>query len=260
MDNTNMVLAANIQKYRKKCGLTQEDLAKKLGVTFQAVSKWENAKTAPDILFLPTMADLFGCSIDELFSREIKTEIHYDLCSELPWNDDEVTRIFQAQGKKIIKADENNSYMEISFPKNCNEITRQYFKVEVFGNIVCDSSINGDVVCHGNINCYEINGDVTTDSIEVRGINGGISTPFPDLSSTEAIKEYITKEVKNKLDTNGSTSKLLSIMVENIDGSFELTDENIERLLDAYRDLYRGLPKEARGLTKSVVFPINNNN
>ena len=68
MDNTNMVLAANIQKYRKKCGLTQEELAEKLGVTFQAVSKWENAKSTPDILFLPTMADLFDCSIDDLFS------------------------------------------------------------------------------------------------------------------------------------------------------------------------------------------------
>ena len=51
MDYTNIVLAANIQKYRKKCGLTQEELANKLGVTFQAVSKWENAKTAPDIFF-----------------------------------------------------------------------------------------------------------------------------------------------------------------------------------------------------------------
>ena len=45
MDYTNIVLAANIQKYRKKCGLTQEELANKLGVTFQAVSKWENAKS-----------------------------------------------------------------------------------------------------------------------------------------------------------------------------------------------------------------------
>ena len=60
MNNTNIVLAANIQKYRKKSSLTQEELAQELGVTFQAVSKWENAKSAPDILLLPIMADLFG--------------------------------------------------------------------------------------------------------------------------------------------------------------------------------------------------------
>ena len=163
MDNTNIVLAANIQKYRKKCGLTQEELAKKLGVTFQAVSKWENAKTAPDILFLPTMADLFGCHIDELFSREIKTEIHYDHCAELPWNDDEVIRVLQTRGKKIIQVQESNSCIDVSFPKNCNETTRQYFKVEVLGNITCDSSINGDVVCHGRIDCHQINGDIRTE-------------------------------------------------------------------------------------------------
>lgn len=71
MDNVNIVLAENIQNFRKKFGFTQEELAKKLGVTFQAVSKWENAKSAPDIMFLPIMADLFDCSIDQLFSRDI---------------------------------------------------------------------------------------------------------------------------------------------------------------------------------------------
>ena len=40
MENINIVLAANILKYRKKSGLSQEELANKLGVTFQAVSKW----------------------------------------------------------------------------------------------------------------------------------------------------------------------------------------------------------------------------
>lgn len=54
----NIVLAANILKYRKKSGLSQEELANKLGVTFQAVSKWELAKSGPDISFLPTMADV----------------------------------------------------------------------------------------------------------------------------------------------------------------------------------------------------------
>ena len=103
MDNTNIVLAANIQKYRKKCGLTQEELAKELGVTFQAVSKWENAKTAPDISFLPTMADLFGCYIDEFFSREVKSEIHYDHCSEFPWHDDNVIRGVVCLGRKILQ-------------------------------------------------------------------------------------------------------------------------------------------------------------
>ena len=105
MENVNIILAANILKYRKKKGLSQEELANKLGVTFQAVSKWENAKAAPDITFLPIMADIFGCYIDNLFSREINIEIHYDHCAELPWYDDEAVRKVICKGKKIIKVD-----------------------------------------------------------------------------------------------------------------------------------------------------------
>ena len=69
MKNVNSLLAVNISEKRKKMGLTQEELAEKLGVTFQAVSKWETAKAAPDISFLPELADIFKCTIDELFSR-----------------------------------------------------------------------------------------------------------------------------------------------------------------------------------------------
>ena len=103
MENVNIVLATNILKYRKKSGLSQDELAQKLGVTFQAVSKWENAKAMPDITFLPTMCDIFGCYIDELFSRTVQTEIHYDLCTEFPWYDDSVMREVLCEGRKIIK-------------------------------------------------------------------------------------------------------------------------------------------------------------
>ncbi len=101
MENVNVVLAGNIKKFRKKSGLSQEELANELGVTFQAVSKWETAKSAPDIAFLPTMADIFGCYIDELFSREVKTEIHYDHCPEFPWPDDRNIREVICEGRKI---------------------------------------------------------------------------------------------------------------------------------------------------------------
>lgn len=105
MENVNIVLASNILKYRKKLGLSQDELAQKLGVTFQAVSKWENAKAAPDIAFLPIMADIFGCYIDELFSREVRSEIHRELCSELPWADDSVVRGVVYEGRKILQYD-----------------------------------------------------------------------------------------------------------------------------------------------------------
>ena len=75
MEGIQTKFAANLQEFRKKRGLTQEELAKKLGVTFQAVSKWENAKAAPDIFLLPTIAVLFDCSIDQLFSGDMQEKM-----------------------------------------------------------------------------------------------------------------------------------------------------------------------------------------
>lgn len=56
----------NLTKYRKRCGLTQGQLAEKLNVTPQAVSKWENG-SLPDSEFLPMLAHNLGVSIDVLF-------------------------------------------------------------------------------------------------------------------------------------------------------------------------------------------------
>ncbi len=157
-----MSIGKNIASFRKAKGWTQAELGEKIGVSNQAVSKWESETSMPDVMLLPALADAFECYIDELFSRGVKTEIHYDHCAEFPWADDNTIRIFQTVGKKIIKSKETNTCIEVAFPRNCNETTRQYFKVEVFGNIASDSSINGDVVCHGYIDCHEINGDVST--------------------------------------------------------------------------------------------------
>lgn len=101
---------------------------------------------------------------------------NYDLCTEFPWPDDNTLRVVFAKGRKILdKSDDINECISIRFPHDCNETTRQYFKVEVFGNIFCDASINGDVISHGKIECNQINGDVKKceGDIECQGnING----------------------------------------------------------------------------------------
>lgn len=57
-----------IAELRKENGMTQEDLADKLGVSPQAVSKLENDISCPDILLLPVIAELFKVSVDYLLS------------------------------------------------------------------------------------------------------------------------------------------------------------------------------------------------
>lgn len=147
MEQLNTILAENLKNFRKQSGLTQEEFAERLGVTFQAVSKWETAKSAPDVLLFPEIADIFACSIDELFS-----------------------------------------YM----PKSKRE------KMNV----------------------------------------------LPGDSVPEGMKRYLSDQIRWQLDHDGSTNLFLEVMAENLSREFELTDENIERLLDAYRELYRGMRKK----------------
>lgn len=60
-------IGKNIRQLRIRQQITQEQLARALGVSFQTVSKWETEVTFPDILLLPRIAAYFGISIDELF-------------------------------------------------------------------------------------------------------------------------------------------------------------------------------------------------
>lgn len=59
-------LGKRIAALRKEKGLTQEELAEKLGVSPQAVSKWENGQSCPDISLLPLLAEFFGVTTDHL--------------------------------------------------------------------------------------------------------------------------------------------------------------------------------------------------
>lgn len=65
-----MTLGEKLTQYRKKNNLTQDAVAELLGVTPQAVSKWENDASCPDIMLLPQIATLYETTADELLSRE----------------------------------------------------------------------------------------------------------------------------------------------------------------------------------------------
>lgn len=70
-----------IQLLRKELGLTQKDLANKFNVSFQAVSKWENGETLPDISILLELSDFLGVSLDSLFRGGINIKNNRKLMS-----------------------------------------------------------------------------------------------------------------------------------------------------------------------------------
>lgn len=73
MINTSK-LGKKIADVRRSTGLTQNDLAMRVGITAQAVSKWEQGKSCPDIAILDEIADALGISLFELLGMETQTE------------------------------------------------------------------------------------------------------------------------------------------------------------------------------------------
>lgn len=112
-----MQIGSVIRIYRKRKGMTQEEMANRLGVTTPAVNKWENGVSQPDIQYLAPIARLLGISLDELLS------FHEELST------DEINRIIKELDAKL----ETESYAEVfkwaenilhEYP-NCNQLIWQ---------------------------------------------------------------------------------------------------------------------------------------
>ncbi|MBR4462489.1 MAG: helix-turn-helix domain-containing protein [Erysipelotrichaceae bacterium] len=93
-----MELGKKIRQLRFKANLTQEQLADKIGVAAQSVSKWENDVAMPDITTLPLIAETFGVSIDDLFDLtteqrfnriENRLDVEEDLPQDVFWDYEE---------------------------------------------------------------------------------------------------------------------------------------------------------------------------
>ena len=161
-----MTFAEIIMKYRKELGLTQEGLAQRLGVTNQAVSKWESGQSCPDIALLPQLADLFGITIDELFGREVpKAE---PAPAELGWPDDGVLRVILYAGHTRIHGP-MEAANEIHFcyegPALNIESAVSIYCDDVMGNVTAGGSIScddvyGSVSAQGSVSCDDVKGDI----------------------------------------------------------------------------------------------------
>ena len=101
--NNKPTIGSRIAFYRKLNAMTQEDLASKLNISTQAVSKWEQQLSSPDISLLPVIAEVFGISIDELFGKAPHTEPVFELVDSVPWEDDRTIRFAVFHGKKLLQ-------------------------------------------------------------------------------------------------------------------------------------------------------------
>ena len=202
----NESMGSIIARKRKEMGLTQEQLATALGISFQAVSKWENEISNPDIYTLPLLADLFGISIDELFDRPAPTvpelaasapELPASAPSyeqapvELPWEDDDTLHAALFVGRRLVERRELPE-QESASPFQIGKSIKLFFNgkeeqrviLNYTGsaqNIDCafdlhvEGEVLGSVQARGDVNCGNIGGSLEADGdVSCGNVDGGI--------------------------------------------------------------------------------------
>lgn len=158
-----MELGKKIAYYRKNKNITQDALAKQLGISNQAVSKWETEQSCPDVELLPRIADIFEISLDELFEREYKAAEEATTQSAnilpLPWEDDDTLRAVVFQGHRLIQKNEilNSKW------RACREITLKCDEIvqnlESYFNVSC-GDVGQNVTAGGSVECGDVGKDV----------------------------------------------------------------------------------------------------
>lgn len=160
-----MTLGNKIAELRKEKGMTQEVLANELGVSNQAVSKWEANQSCPDIQLLPQIADFFQISLDSLFGRDYVVDeqtpdngsiIHpnENVFHQLPWADDGKLRAVIYVGHSLVGAEECEKEKKITV-----EYEGPVLDVISSFSVNCDN-IAGNVSANGSVTCKNIYGDV----------------------------------------------------------------------------------------------------
>ncbi len=204
-----LTLCKNIAALRKGAGMTQEALATKLGLTYQAISKWENGLSCPDVQLLPQIADIFNVSIDALFGREspapvaepqpetepaalIKIEsdqpVNVTYEENLPpWEDDNTLYVALYRGHELISEDALplEKLNEVPFnyegpALNIHSILPVHIEGDVMGDVLCGSdvkceNVTGDVSAGGNVDCGSVAGHVNAaGDVDCGGVEGNV--------------------------------------------------------------------------------------
>lgn len=198
-----MTLGAQIASLRKQNNITQEALAQKLGVTNQAVSKWESEQCCPDVMLLPKLADTFNISIDALFGRTIS-----ETQDTIP--EDDTLRVVLLRGNRrllnhpvckdvtiIWQGDVLDLHSDFSV--NCGDVSGS---VRAGGSVNCDE-VCGSVNAGGNVNCDDVNGpvhaggNVTCEDVEGDVQAGGMASCGSVSGSVKSGKDMMAKMWKD---------------------------------------------------------------
>ena len=159
MKNT---FATQFKEYRKGLNISQEEIAERLNVTSQAVSKWECERSFPDIEMIIEIAELFGVSIDTLLRGGDSGTV-----DRLP--SDEKLRVVLCRGDKVVDFKESDSTIRIKLEGNAE-------KIEVWGSANIVGDVYGNLEAGGGINCDRVDGNISAGAgVNCDEVGGSIS-------------------------------------------------------------------------------------
>lgn len=158
---TESSLSAALAQLRRDSGMTQEQLASRLGVTFQAVSKWETGASCPDIQLLPRIADVFGVTLDALFGRTSSpTEAQEEAALyDLPWPNDDTLYAVLYHGHTLITDEPaalgRDKELRFVYQGPAVSINSRF-------DVVCESgtTVEGSISAGCDVTCTDVGGDV----------------------------------------------------------------------------------------------------
>ena len=132
----NIETANRLLQFRKQHNLSQEELASKIGVSRQAVSKWERAEASPDTDNLILLAEIYGVSLDELLKGEIpRSESEPEISYAEPDSDTKYEKVDKVSFKNGIHVDsKDGDHVHISFREGIHVHDKHGTHVDIDGN------------------------------------------------------------------------------------------------------------------------------
>lgn len=171
-----IVISEVLKNLRKNKGISQEVIAETMGISVQAVSKWENNLSYPDIELLPRISEYYNVSIDYLLTGKTSKNVDEESSKDTIPNDD-ILRIVQYKGNRILSKNTYDKNKRIMLEIKESNISQ----VEIWGSADIKGDIDGNVNAGEGINCGNVGGNVTVGEGANCGNVGG------DVTATEGV-------------------------------------------------------------------------
>ena len=253
------MISMRIRELRKQAKLSQEMMAEKIGVSRQAITKWETGLGVPDIENLVAIADLFKLSLDELMGRDIEHETlakdylyesvtEYDIDGkkdfDISFMGANKLKLYAYEGEKVkvillsdtisdiqkelkTKIDDIKRKIDIDI-KRVGNLSETVAKNELTIKILIPQLYMGELDLNGNTNMLELK-NLELDNVEFDGKS----------------KEITLENIKSHIEIN--TNEDAKLYVKNVEGALDINQ------LSATSKLYIASTDEFGFVTKGVL-------